>query len=96
MALVRDLRGLFQAEPETSREALKVLLDGKRLRVSPHPDRAFEVTGLLRLPLEMRTAQGDGLWAVREDGSGGPLRHGRTMPESPVAAAPRRVMALVA
>jgi hypothetical protein len=49
---VTEMRSAFKTEPENAREALRILLGPRRLRVGPGPDRGFRVEGLFVLPLE--------------------------------------------
>jgi|SRR5208337_1223740 len=57
---VAEMRSAFETEPENAREALRILLGPRRLRVGPDPDRGFRVEGLFVLPLEMRAPWGQG------------------------------------
>ena len=52
---VLDLRRAFEGAPEESRSALRVLLDGERMRVYADADQAFRVEGVYRLALENGT-----------------------------------------
>jgi DNA invertase Pin-like site-specific DNA recombinase len=57
---VAEMRTAFESAPENAREALRVLLGTRRLRVGPDPDLGFRVEGLFVLPLETRTPWGQG------------------------------------
>jgi len=55
-----EMRSAFDTEPQTAREALRILLGPRRLQVGPDPDRGFRVEGLFVLPLETRAPWGHG------------------------------------
>ena len=76
---VEEMRSAFETEPGDAREALRILLGTRRLRVGPDPTRGFRVEGLFVLPQEMRAPCGP--WTARACDSvvaGG--RFGRTEP----------------
>ena len=48
---VADVGRLFRESPAESQGVLRTLLAGRRIRVSPDPERRFAVDGLLTVPL---------------------------------------------
>jgi hypothetical protein len=88
--------GQFQeqlaASPERGRAVLRALLGGRRMRVSPDPEKLYRVEGEFGLSLELpergiaRGQEGDHR-AIRLLGSGGPLHPIRRPIEAGVALA---------